>query len=247
MEQGIPIRIIDGDIGQADIGPPTTTSSSIVSRGVYNLQELNPEKIYFIGDTSPSSVQHKHVKSISRLKQEYSKDNLVTLVNTDGWIREEKAIAHKIELLNSLRPNLVLGLSTDHELDPILELQHFPVMRLEASKFSKTRTRDERRKMREEGYKRFLQNSQNMDLRISKIKLRMFNQPQQQRIDQASAHRGTLAGLLDDSESLLSIGRIVEVRNEIIRIRTATREKPTTVELGAVVLSSTFREVGFES
>lgn len=241
------LRVIDADIGQADIGPPTTTSSSTVSNNIFSLQELRPEKAHFIGATSPPSVEEKHIQSIFHLSQYLPSRDTITIVNTDGWVREEKAVKHKLQLLSTLQPNLVLGLSIDHELDPILDQQRSPVLRLEASRFARTRTREERKKAREEGYRRFLKNSHNLEFRISKVKLRMFNLPQQQHIDQSSSHRGTLAGLLDSCGALLSIARVLEISNGIIRITTAAQEPPTTVELGAVVLSSKFEEIGFES
>lgn len=213
---------------------------------MFSLRELKPEKAYFIGTTSPSSVQEKHIQSIVRLRQDLPNQDVITLLNTDGWVREEKAIEHKLQLVTTLRPDLVLGLTICHELEPILDLQRGPVLQLEASKFARTRTREERKKTREEGYRRFLQNSSDREFRINKVKLRMFNSPQQQSLDQGS-HRGTLAGLLDETGALLSIGRILEIRNGIIRMTTASHEQLATVELGAVVLSSKFEEVGFES
>jgi polynucleotide 5'-hydroxyl-kinase GRC3/NOL9 len=241
------IRIIDADIGQADIGPPTTTSSSTVSKNIFSLQELKSKKAYFIGATSPSSVETKHIQSIIHLTQRLANPDTITIVNTDGWVREERAVEHKLQLLSTLQPDLILGLSMNHELDTILDLQRSPVFRLEASKFARTRTREERKKTREDGYRRFLQNSANLEFRINKVKLRMFDLPQQQRIDQGSSHRGTLAGLLDSKGALLSIGRVLEIRNGIIRLTTAAQEQPITVELGAIILSSRFEEIGFES
>jgi polynucleotide 5'-hydroxyl-kinase GRC3/NOL9 len=246
LDHRVRISIIDGDVGQADIGPPTTTSSSTVSRHIFSLQELRPERSYFIGDTSPSSVPDKLTQSITRLKDELSTRSEITILNTDGWVREDKAVGHKLQLLNSLRPNLVLGLSFDHELDPILELQQCPTLQLKASGFARTRTREERKKARKEGYRRFLQSPKHLDLRLNTIKLRMFNAPKQQRIDQDSSYKGTLAGLLDDNEMLLSIGRIVRIRNGNVSITTTIEETPKIVELGAVILSSKFEEVGYE-
>ena len=240
-------RIIDADVGQADIGPPTTTSRSTVSKNIFSLRELKPEKAYFIGSTSPSSVEEKHIQSIQRLSQDIRNSDTITILNTDGWTREERAVEHKLQLLTTVRPEIVLGLSTDHELEPILDLQKSPVLQLEASKFARTKTREERKKTREEGYKRFLQNSSEREFKLNKVKLRMYNSPQQQRLDQTSFHRGTLAGLLDETGALLSICRVLEIRNGIIRITTSSQEQPATVELGGVVLSSRFEEVGFES
>lgn len=238
--------IIDGDVGQADIGPPTTTSSSTVSKHILSLQDLRPERAYFIGDTSPASVPNKLVQSIVHLKDELSIRSETTILNTDGWLNEDEAVRHKLQLLDRLQPDLVLGLSPDHGLDHILDLQRCPTLRLEASSSARTRTREERKNAREEGYKRFLQNSKHLDLRLDKIKLRVFNAPRQQRLDQASIHKGILAGLLDEKGVLLSIGRVVRIGNGIARITTNAEETPRTVELGVVILSSRFDEIGYE-
>jgi polynucleotide 5'-kinase involved in rRNA processing len=125
-------------------------------------------------------------------------------------------------------------------------LQLCPTQRLEASSFARTRTREERKKAREEGYRRFLQNPRHLNLGLNAIRLRMFNVPRQQRIDRDSTYKGTLAGLLDEKGVLLSIGRIVRIGNGIASITTAAEEMPRTVELGAVILSSRFDEIGYE-
>jgi polynucleotide 5'-hydroxyl-kinase GRC3/NOL9 len=244
---GIGTSIIDGDIGQADIGPPTTTSSSTVSNHILSLQDLRPERSHFIGDTSPSKVSAKLIQSITHLKDEISERSEVKIVNTDGWVKDEEAVSYKVQLLNSLRPNIVLGLSSNSELDHILDRQQCPTLKLEASRFSLTRTREERKKAREEGYRRFLQNPKHLDLKLNTIKLRVFNKYGQERIDQDSTHKGTIAGLLDQEGMLLSIGRIVRIQSEIVRVTTAAEERPRIVELGAVILSSRFVEVGYEA
>ncbi len=45
---------------------------------------------------------------------------------------------------------------------------------------------------------------------------------------------------------MLSIGRIVRIQNDIVHVTTAAEEVPRIVELGAVILSSRFDEVGYE-
>ena len=246
LNHRVQTSVIDGDVGQADIGPPTTTSSSTVNKHIVNLQELRPERSYFVGDTSPSSIPDKLVQSITHLKDKIPTRSEITILNTDGWVREDEAVEHKLELLDRLRPELVLALSLDHELDHILELQKRPTLRLESSSFARTRTREERKKAREEGYRRFLKNPIRLDLRLNTIKLRMFNAPKQQRLDQTSMHKGTLVGLLDEKGELLSIGRIERIGNGIIRMITKAEETPRTVEIGAVILSSRSEEIRYD-
>ena len=246
IDHRVQTSVIDGDVGQADIGPPTTTSSSTVNKHIVNLQELRPERSYFVGDTSPSSIPDKLVQSITHLKDKIPTRSEITILNTDGWVREDEAVEHKLKLLDRLRPDLVLALGLDHELDHILELQKRPTLRLESSSFARRRTREERKKAREEGYRRFLGNPKHLDLRLNTIKLKMFNAPKQERLDQATSHRGTITGLLDEKGELLSIGRIERIGNGIVRIVTSAEQTPTTLELGAVILSSRFEEIGYE-
>jgi hypothetical protein len=85
-----------------------------------------------------------------------------------------------------------------------------------------------------------------LDLRLDRTKLRMFNVPKQQRIDQTTTHRGTIAGLLEENGEMLSIGRIVRIENGVIRVTTTAEETPRVVELGAVILSSKFDEIRYE-
>jgi len=246
FDHGIQTSIIDGDIGQTDIGPPTTTSSSTVSNHILSLQDLRPERSHFIGDTSPSSVTAKLVQSITHLKDEISGRSEVIILNTDGWVRDEEAVSYKLQLLHSLQPTLLLGLSSNKELDPILEQQQWKTLRLEVSSCARPRTREERKKTREEGYRRFFRNSKHLNFNLNTIKLRTFNKSRQQKIDQDSTYKGTLAGLLDEEGMLLSVGRIVRIQNGILRVTTTTGKKPRIVELGAVILSSRFAEVGYE-
>ena len=246
FDHGIRTVIIDGDVGQADIGPPTTTSSATVPNHILSLQDLRPERSHFIGDTNPSSVAAKIVQSITHLKDEISGRSEVIILNTDGWVRDEEAVSYKLQLLHSLQPNLLLGLSSNNELDPILEQQQCTTLRLEVSSYARPRTREERKKAREEGYRRFFQNPKHLELNLNTIKLRMFNKSRQQRIGQDSTHKGSLAGLLDEEGMLLSIGRIVRIQNGIVHVTTAAEEVPRIVELGAVILSSRFDEVGYE-
>src|SRR2546421_3522465 len=148
FDHGIQTSIIDGDIGQTDIGPPTTTSSSTVSNHILSLQDLRPERSHFIGDTIPSSVPAKLVQSITHLTDDVSGRSEVTILNTDGWVRDEEAVSYKLQLLTSLQPNLLLGLSSNDELDPILEQQQCTTLKLQVSSYARTRTREERKKAR---------------------------------------------------------------------------------------------------
>src|SRR5256712_8350677 len=61
------VGVVDADVGQADIGPPTTISSSVVRAPIIGLQKAAAEVAFFIGDTNPSFVPDKVVALATRL------------------------------------------------------------------------------------------------------------------------------------------------------------------------------------
>jgi len=59
--------------------------------------------------------------------------------------------------------------------------------------------------------------------------------------------RGRITGLLREDNTLHAIGRFREVRGGIALVETQTMEIPKVLELGAVVLSPKFGEVGYDA
>lgn len=245
---GLKVAVIDGDIGQADIGPPTTISASTLDSCIFSLQDLTSYTSLFMGDTSPSSVSDKLLHGLVRLRSDTIDRSDVLLVNTDGWVQGDEALRYKAKLLEELHPDLVLGITSDGELGPLLELQRSATLKLARSRHARTRSREERKKAREYGYRRFLRNATRVQLRLGEARLRRFNSQQRQlRLDRDEDLRGVLAGLLDEEERLISIGRVERIANGLLTLTTAFGERPAIVELGAVVLSPSFEEIGFEA
>lgn len=245
FKHGVKSSIIDADIGQADIGPPATISLSSLRQHIFGLQDLSPETSLFMGDTSPSSISAKLSRGLVRLR-ETAREAEVLLVNTDGWVQGGEAFLYKTQLLSELGPDLVFGISSDGELDELLEHQKAATLKLNRSNYARSRTREERKRAREYGYRRFLHDGGRLQLRLREVKLRSFNSYVQLRVGEDENLLGVLAGLLDAKENLLSIGRVENLGNEFLTVRTPAVETPRIVELGAVVLSPSYGELGFE-
>src|SRR2546428_1132310 len=92
LEETGKVGIVDADVGQADIGPPTTISSSVVQAPIIGLHKVTANLSFFIGDTSPSSVSDKLVNLATRLKKSVMDTTDIGIVNTDGWLAEFNAI-----------------------------------------------------------------------------------------------------------------------------------------------------------
>src|SRR5438093_2325387 len=120
------VGVVDADVGQADIGPPTTISSSVVQAPIIGLHKAAAEISFFIGDTSPSFVPGKVVALATRLKKRMTSSADIGIVNTDGWLAEFNAIRHKQLLLDEIRPDMVMFLGRFEEtIDPSLDAGKF--------------------------------------------------------------------------------------------------------------------------
>jgi polynucleotide 5'-kinase involved in rRNA processing len=169
----------------------------------------------------------------------------MVLVNTDGWLGEFNAMRHKQLLLGEIQPDLVIALSrSDEVIDPLLDRVKFASLKLPTSSFARVRSKEERKRAREAGYRRFLQGSHKLGT-SQETRVRMFDQLEQAVFPENRRFRGLVAGLLNHNEELLSIGRINHVENGRAVVETKTIEKPTILEIGNIALSSRYDEVGY--
>ncbi len=244
VQNGLKVGVIDADLGQADIGPPTTVSSAHASEPVYSLRELQPENAFFVGDTSPSSVQDKLIRSVVELKKNLTDSTEAIILNTDGWVGDSAALRFKEELLHETRPDLVLGLGGE-EIERLLGIVSSTSIRLSTSSYARPRSKEERKSAREAGYRRFLLGSKTLKISQETSKLRMFDQPQQSILRWDRRLKGFLAGLLDAKQRLLSIGRIREISDRNALVETKTTQQPSFLEIGNVLLSSNYEEIGY--
>ena len=238
------VGVVDADVGQADIGPPTTISLSVVQAPIIGLHKAVVEISFFVGDTSPSVVPDKIVRLATRLKEQMTSSADIVLVNTDGWLAEFNAIRYKQRLLEEIQPDLVIALSrSDDIIDPLLDRVKFASLKLPSSSFARVRSKEERKKAREAGYRRFLQGSHKLGV-SQETSVRMFDRLEQTVFPENRRFRGFVSGLLNQSEELLSIGRISQVENGKVIVETRTNETPTVLEIGNIALSSRYDEVG---
>jgi len=179
------------------------------------------------------------------LKKSIASSADIVLVNTDGWLAEFNAVRHKGLLLDEIQPDLVLALGrSDEIIDPLLERVKVASLRLPSSSFARARSKEERKKSRETGYRRFLQGSHKFGIG-QEARVRLFDQLEQTVFSENRRFRGFVAGLLNQNEELLNIGRINRVDGGRILVETRTNEMPAILEIGNIALSSKYEEVGY--
>lgn len=159
--EGRKIAILDGDLGQSDIGPPCTVAYAFVSKPVTDLFNLEVDNAFFVGVTSPSKAADKVVEGLTLLKEEIFRGNPdFVVVNTDGWVEGEDAVKYKVQLCEKIKPNIIFCIQQGEKAVPLLDmLKNFRSLVIDSPPTIKHRSREKRRNLRELGYIKYLKNA----------------------------------------------------------------------------------------
>lgn len=109
--------ILDADIGQNDIGPPSVISIGERIDGRYRAIDG-----YFCGSTSPSRHFMQMIAGVSRLVQSCGKRKV--LINTTGLATGAIGRTLKTEKINATGADLIIGLETGNELNYLYAFAH---------------------------------------------------------------------------------------------------------------------------
>jgi polynucleotide 5'-hydroxyl-kinase GRC3/NOL9 len=172
LSRGYKAAIIDADVGQMELGPPTTVSLARLTRYVTHLRQLVAEKSFFLQATSLEGIWpralEKIVKAVEYVKNRWQVDTVV--VNTEGWVLEEEAVVFKRQLIMQLQPTVIVAIQVENELVPILN-GFGNVVVLPPPPYAKKRTREDRKIHREMGYGRYIFPPVELALPLDKIPL----------------------------------------------------------------------------
>ena len=164
--------VIDADLGQSDVGPPSTVGFNYVNEPVKDLFDINAQDAVFVGSTSPSGAINKVIEGLTRLKDRaIEEDTDFLVVNTDGWVEGEEASAYKVRLAEKVGPSAVVGMQRSNELTPILDsLSGTKVLVIDSPQLIKPRSREKRKILRELSYKKYLKGAKTQTFSLSWIK-----------------------------------------------------------------------------
>src|SRR3972149_5125094 len=167
------VAILDGDLGQSDIGPPCTIAYASVTRPTTDLFNLQAKNAIFIGSTSPENAVDKVIEGLFLLKKEILAVNPdVVVINTDGWIEGEKAVAYKMRLLERIKPDVIVCIQQKDELSPLLEnLGQYKKVVVETSLAIGQRDKEKRKNLRELGYIKYLRNAKLQSFPLGWLKI----------------------------------------------------------------------------
>jgi polynucleotide 5'-hydroxyl-kinase GRC3/NOL9 len=114
--------VVDTDVGQSEIGPPTTVGLAVPTRPAKQMGEWGALSAFFVGDTSPRDVYpyviEGAVRSVERARARGAE---VIMTDTTGWVEGPAAVAAKTRKLRRIDPQHVVAIQRGGEVEPILD------------------------------------------------------------------------------------------------------------------------------
>lgn len=131
------VGILDLDMGQSHIGPPTTLGWGLLEGGFSSWEKIKAEEIYFTGALSPPGNMLPSIAGAKLLMESAIKKCPKLIIDTTGLIAGPLGRIYKQYKIDLLKPDLILAVQTKDELEHIIgpyALMKRPrIMRLKAS------------------------------------------------------------------------------------------------------------------
>jgi polynucleotide 5'-hydroxyl-kinase GRC3/NOL9 len=242
IRNGLIPSIIDGDIGQGDLAPPTAIGAAVLSKQLVDLRDANASQFEFIGGVSPIGFESLIAKKLRSILDRIRTNSLanICIVNTDGYVRNS-GLQYKAMIAEELQPDAVICLGENVELFD-RQRQHKAAVSYQilcARRSSQVyKSRFERLNRRLDQFLRFVGHGSSI-AKLSNIKFDymnelfsptdLLNQPPSNRRLEADSMRGMFVGL-GSNGSVIGFGVIINVNleNNIIHTQTNINSFDTT-------------------
>ncbi len=154
------LGLVDADVGQATIGPPTLISYSS------DPLSLRMEDAYFVGSITPEGHLLEQVLGT----WEMSKGRRA-VIDTCGLVKGYPGYYLKVNKAKLISPEAIIAIGRKGDLEHILKglREEFEVIKIPPSKYARRRGREERIRRREMAFQRYFSEKKEILVEYSKV------------------------------------------------------------------------------
>jgi polynucleotide 5'-hydroxyl-kinase GRC3/NOL9 len=119
-----PVAIVDADIGQSHIGPPTTVGWTLLDSQTAAITEYPARGIAFVGDITPVGHLLQLTAALALCVEQAAQAADVVLIDTPGLVTGGAACTLWWTVQRLLRPQRITAVQRTNELDDVLRGLH---------------------------------------------------------------------------------------------------------------------------
>lgn len=227
------IAIIDADIGQSWIGPPTTVSAVILSEEKQEINLMRPDLMEFVGVLSPSMDIPAYLRAIQKIFNSVKKENpFAIIVDTTGLIAGNEGLNLKLKKAEILSPTIIIAFRKDGEIEHIINVlteKKFNVYVINSPRETKERSMNQRREYREKIFRRYFEGGKVIKFKTS----------------EENFENNSLVGIINNQKNTLALGIVIEKKGEELLLFTPLEEikEPIFLKKSSIKISIEGKEI----
>ncbi|MBI2400220.1 MAG: hypothetical protein HYV23_04070 [Deltaproteobacteria bacterium] len=168
--------VLDLDMGQSHIGPPSTIAWGVVEGGFKGWEKIKAEGLYFTGALSPPGNMLPSLTGAKLLMESTQAKCPKLIIDTTGLVTGPIGRLYKQYKIDLLRPDVVLAVQKNDELEHIISpyaLMKSPVIiRLKPSALTKIKGIPVRAGFRAERFRAYFEGSRVFEVDMNKCGVR---------------------------------------------------------------------------
>lgn len=210
---GCAVGIVDADLGQSEIGPPTTIGLGRVRGPLARLADAEPVALEFVGVTSPAGNVLGSIVGVRRMLDRARAEAFDRIVvDTSGLVAGPLGRALKQAKIEVLDPDLVVCAERGGECEAIVTpyagMRRPRVIRVPVPASVRTRSAEERRRYREGRLRAHFAAARPVALDVRRLIVRLPGGEVPAAPAAIAEHVGALGALQDDAQHVLGLAVI---------------------------------------
>ena len=176
-KHGRKVGIVDVDMGQSDLGPPTTMGMALINKPAKSSKEFSADTLYFIGSTSPLNYFLSTICGAKKLIDEAKKKGAeIAIVDTTGLVKGVPGRTLKEYMIDIVSPSHIIALQRRDELEHILKNINLTdgiiIHRLSPCTEIRRKTYFQRREAREEKFRKYFKKASSLKINLANLNIK---------------------------------------------------------------------------
>lgn len=172
IQRGLKVGVVDADVGQSWIGPPTTIGMKLISGQIENFE---PDEFYFVGAVSPEKAFIECIigtKLITDATKEKGADLII--IDTTGFVDGPSGRTLKIAKIQLIKPTDIILIQKERELELLGKIlsvdSRLAIHFLNPSHSVSQKSKEARRRYRSQQLLRYFADSLLCDIPFSQLR-----------------------------------------------------------------------------